>query len=962
MLSFAQKPRSRPPLRARAGWRRTSRYPPQTWASSGLGSPLGASPGAANGEGHTPYFAGLFLDKESKALLLARVPACHAHVHADHVTLQVKPSLAWCEDMLLPLVGSAAAITVQRAIADERCQAVAVDIDAPAVALADGQRRLHITISTAEGVRAASSNELLASAASDSGHVESKGCAGLRLSGILGVAFVREAPGQTEAGALPIPSSLPVSAKVAKQVVDFARDAPPGARLRFKAEQIPDSRARHAVHAFAEAHGICSESEGRGDRRRLTLSVPARGRTVTESSNTGGRIFSSGASLEDRAAQRHAQGAEHRAQGAEHQAPTAAAAPSRIVVTTHAALAAHLGPRPVAREHDGAGPVTPTAGSSSPRVHTSIQSAIAWLHERAPHACLERLAIGLGRDVHDDVMAASNEASTCRSGSGRGLSPAQIVLGRREGEMGAGGAADDVLSTGIARRRLGSPGDCNTSSDEEHLDGGSIDPRLVVIVRGLPGSGKSTAVAAISRAWAALGDNVSGPVVCSADHFFEDGGELSRRERRAIRRDGSKSPPAAVTANTEGDADMSDSALIYAHSFDPALLRRAHAACRAKFEEALRSRAPLVVVDNTHTRRDEYAYFRRRATSAGFAVAVVEIACSSENEAKACGERSAHAIPARVQSAMWRRWEPDADAAVLGVLPAVVDLAPSASSAPPCPGTLLEPLNQWLCTHHFIHRDKRRRRTHLQMHAGDAPLAFISVPPRARRDFLLHYAADPGPTFLCEALDPRGFRFFVDVDIPWSSSALDGARLVWLARALQRVLQCPPLNERPERCRVVVTAARAVATERGGVAGFRSGVHLHVPGVIVHTEAALAVRAALARQLAREPWEGGADDVDWDAALDPGVYNDGCGLRMLGSLKVKRGAVVADGRVYRRVLGVDVSGEPESEGGAPAEGYVESAFSSQAAGAPPWGLDVRFLEEVSIHPGPEVSSLAHPHR
>ena len=75
--------------------------------------------------------------------------------------------------------------------------------------------------------------------------------------------------------------------------------------------------------------------------------------------------------------------------------------------------------------------------------------------------------------------------------------------------------------------------------------------------------------------------------------------------------------------------------------------------------------------------------------------------------------------------------------------------------------------------------------------------------------------------------------------------------------------------------------------------------------------------------------------MDWDTAIDKGVYNASCGLRMLGSLKVKKGRVI--GRPYRVVVVVDAAG-------CPLDPLALTAFAADEA---------RVLDEVSIHPGAE---------
>ena len=100
----------------------------------------------------------------------------------------------------------------------------------------------------------------------------------------------------------------------------------------------------------------------------------------------------------------------------------------------------------------------------------------------------------------------------------------------------------------------------------------------MVVMRGLPGSGKSTVVSAISRLYPRA-------VVCSADHYFL--------------RDGR-------------------------YEFDPALLKSAHQECQDKARAACEAGERLVVVDNTGVRRWELVTYFKLAQSYNYTVIVVE--------------------------------------------------------------------------------------------------------------------------------------------------------------------------------------------------------------------------------------------------------------------------------------------------------------------------------------------------
>ena len=81
--------------------------------------------------------------------------------------------------------------------------------------------------------------------------------------------------------------------------------------------------------------------------------------------------------------------------------------------------------------------------------------------------------------------------------------------------------------------------------------------RIIFIMRGLPGSGKSTLVKIVSKVY--KGQN---PKVCSADHYF---------------------------INESGD-----------YVFNPAFLKDAHKSSQDKMKSFVKDGQPLVIVDNTN--------------------------------------------------------------------------------------------------------------------------------------------------------------------------------------------------------------------------------------------------------------------------------------------------------------------------------------------------------------------------
>lgn len=122
----------------------------------------------------------------------------------------------------------------------------------------------------------------------------------------------------------------------------------------------------------------------------------------------------------------------------------------------------------------------------------------------------------------------------------------------------------------------------------------------LVLIRGLPGSGKTTKAAEFAR---------SGYIHCEADHYFED--------------------------------DCGN------YVFNPALLPQAHKACQSKAREAL-ALGLSVVVANTFTQAWEVQPYIDMAKEAGASIKV--LVCSGEYG-------SIHGVPASAIERMRSRWE-----------------------------------------------------------------------------------------------------------------------------------------------------------------------------------------------------------------------------------------------------------------------------------------------------------------
>ena len=119
--------------------------------------------------------------------------------------------------------------------------------------------------------------------------------------------------------------------------------------------------------------------------------------------------------------------------------------------------------------------------------------------------------------------------------------------------------------------------------------------RNVVIMRGLPGSGKST----VAKKLAAT---VEGAVIVSADDGLMVGGQ---------------------------------------YQFDVTKLGAAHGACQAAFKTALAFNKPLVIVDNTNTTPQEIQRYMDMAQNFGYEAVVMVVPCDVDTSAA----RNTHGVP-----------------------------------------------------------------------------------------------------------------------------------------------------------------------------------------------------------------------------------------------------------------------------------------------------------------------------
>ena len=128
--------------------------------------------------------------------------------------------------------------------------------------------------------------------------------------------------------------------------------------------------------------------------------------------------------------------------------------------------------------------------------------------------------------------------------------------------------------------------------------------KRVIIMRGLPGSGKSTKA-----------KTYDGTIVSADDYFIVDG----------------------------------------VYKFSAILLGSAHRSCYYKFREAVDRGDATIIVDNTNISPKEYKRYRRYAEKRGYTVTIDSIESSLTCEELA--ERNTHSVPLEAIKRMNERWQ-----------------------------------------------------------------------------------------------------------------------------------------------------------------------------------------------------------------------------------------------------------------------------------------------------------------
>jgi hypothetical protein len=189
-----------------------------------------------------------------------------------------------------------------------------------------------------------------------------------------------------------------------------------------------------------------------------------------------------------------------------------------------------------------------------------------------------------------------------------------------------------------------------------------VAKKIMFILRGMPGSGKSGFAFKLFQQFTGDTSETQRVAWCSADHFFHK--------------------------KVDGPVDIFNDIFSFAganvptveYDFNPAFLGQAHSKCFCDAFKACRNSKPIVIIDNTNSQLWEYQNYELVAEQFGYEVGIYEIGIASTNytgdhnniysvvdkqRLEAWFARQQHGVPLDVYLQMWWRWEIDQRAYVL---------------------------------------------------------------------------------------------------------------------------------------------------------------------------------------------------------------------------------------------------------------------------------------------------------
>eukprot|EP00471_Norrisiella_sphaerica_P013441 CAMPEP_0184494594 /NCGR_PEP_ID=MMETSP0113_2-20130426/29099_1 /TAXON_ID=91329 /ORGANISM="Norrisiella sphaerica, Strain BC52" /LENGTH=495 /DNA_ID=CAMNT_0026880411 /DNA_START=183 /DNA_END=1670 /DNA_ORIENTATION=+ len=430
------------------------------------------------------------------------------------------------------------------------------------------------------------------------------------------------------------------------------------------------------------------------------------------------------------------------------------------------------------------------------------------------------------------------------------------------------------------------------------------DKPILVVLRGLPGVGKST--------------------FCKA---LEEKLNLGRRSRRMRRENVGCVNETEAHAKEKGSSGSGTASSCYEKTcvcsadkffetrglpFNTEALQRAHDWCREEFMRGVGRRLD-VIVDNTNTRLQDFKFYLRQACKAQYDICVVEVVLGANTQIQDIQSRGKHQVPKEAYRKMLYRWEPYENAIRLIAYEQArsreskgesrEDETKLQRSLPRLSGEEGMSLQRWMVSHHVFHFQKKRKTSHIAMAVGVRPFMFVDIPhfliAQFHRIYARAVACGSEGAFLCECATPV-FRLFFDIDMEdVVSSRNELMSTVEVARNLQNVLRS--LFD-PKLTRLIVCKDN---TNNGNGLG-PSNFHIHCPDILLDTNTALKVRHLFVKKLIQLDHR-----LQWNKIVDEGVFSNHQTLRMLFSRKATKGIDV--GRAYDLYCALDSEGRRDEQ-------------------------------------------------